>query len=295
MNDVRLDVLVLAGQMTAEHDNPDRSFRLHHQLLTTVLESTGRFRVRVTEEVHGLSAEMLDRYDVVIIVHEGREHYHRIPDGLGATTDASLLELVHDKGRGIVWFHSSFVQEPEWGWPSEYAEMRGAALQTARSLRKVPAQESVVQTVETRHAITEGLPGSWSVTNDDLLVPVELLPGAQALVTVHDDVAVYPQEGWPPAHVPIDVPAGGVGQLPGIGEQQPLIWINEWGAGRSFTCTLGHDIDTFRRMPFLPLLVRGTEWAATGEVTLPLPDRTGAHRFVPWPYYSKPTAEVASR
>lgn len=285
MRDGLLDVLVLAGQLTAEHSNAHRSFRLHHQLVTTVLESTGRFRVRVTEEVHGLGAEMLDPYDAVVVIHEGREHYHRDPDGLGATTDASLIELVRDKGRGIVWFHSSFAQEPGWGWPEEYAAMRGAALQPARTLRKIPADESVVTTAEPRHAITEGLPGTWSVTNDDLLVPVELLPGAQALVTVLDDVDVYPPEGWPPAHVPIDVPEGGVRDLPGIGLHQPLVWINEWGAGRSFTCTLGHDVDTFRRMPFLPLLVRGTEWAATGEVTLPLPDRTGPNRFVPWPYY----------
>lgn len=285
MHDGKLEVLILAGLMAAEHHNADRSFRLHHQLLTTVLESTGRFEVRVTEEVHGLGAEMLDRYDAVVVVHEGREHYHRVPDGLGATTDESLLELVRDKGRGIVWFHSSFVQEPEWGWPEEYAEMRGAALQPARSLRKIPAQESPLDTVEPRHAITEGLPARWGVTNDDLLVPIELLPGARALVTVHDDLEVYPKDGWPPAHVPMDVPPGGVPDLPGIGTDQPVVWINEWGAGRSFTCTLGHDIDTFRRMPFLPLLVRGTEWAATGEVTLPLPDRTGANRFVPWPYY----------
>ena len=285
MRDGVLDVLVLAGQMTAEHSNPNRSFRLHHQLVTAVLEATGRFRVRVTEEVHGIGPEMVDPYDVIVVIHEGREHYHRLPDGLGATTDASLIELVRDKGRGIVWFHSSFVQEPEWGWPQEYAEMRGAALQKARTLRKIPADESVVITVEPRHPITQGLPATWSVTNDDLLVPVELLPGAQALVTVLDDVAVYPAENWPPAHVPLYVPDGGVPALPGIGAHQPLVWINEWGAGRSFTCTLGHDVDTFRRMPFLPLLARGTEWAATGGVTIPLPDRTGSNRFIPWPYY----------
>ena len=285
MHDDKLEVLILAGLMAAEHHNADRSFRLHHQLLTTVLEATGRFEVRVTEEVHGLGAEMLDPYDVVVVVHEGREHYHRDPDGLGATTDETLLELVRDKGRGIVWFHSSFVQEPQWGWPEKYAEMRGAALQQPRTLRKIPAQESLLHTVEPRHAITEGLPDSWGVTNDDLLVPIELLPGAQALVTVLDDLEVYPKENWPPAHVPMDVPAGGVPDLPGMGEHQPVVWINEWGAGRSFTCTLGHDLDTFRRMPFLPLLVRGTEWAATGSVTIPLPDRTGDNRFVPWPYY----------
>ena len=47
--------------------------------------------------------------------------------------------------------------------------------------------------------------------------------------------------------------------------------------------TLGHDWDTFRKVPFMALLVRGVEWAATGEVTLGPPERTGAARWRLWP------------
>ena len=46
MTDV-LNVLILSGHMTREHDNEYRSFRLHNQWITTLLEDTGRFRVRV--------------------------------------------------------------------------------------------------------------------------------------------------------------------------------------------------------------------------------------------------------
>ena len=36
----------------------------------------------------------------------------------------------------------------------------------------------------------------------------------------------------------------------------------------------------------MTLLVRGVEWAATGEVTLGPPERTGAARWRVWPYYA---------
>ena len=42
-----LKVLILSGHMTIEHDNAHRSFRLHNQWITTLLEDTGRFTVRV--------------------------------------------------------------------------------------------------------------------------------------------------------------------------------------------------------------------------------------------------------
>ena len=63
---------------------------------------------------------------------------------------------------------------------------------------------------------------------------------------------------------------------------QPIAWINEYGAGRSFTITIGHDIDTFRR---------GQDPLRPGGVVDPSApdsddDRRGERRFLPWPYYN---------
>ena len=103
--------------MTIEHDNEHRSFRLHNQWLTTLLEDTGRFKVRVVEDPRGLGAEIIDKYDVVIVVFEGRDGYHDKAVGFGAETDAALLRFVHDDGKGIVWFHGSAAQEDSLGLP----------------------------------------------------------------------------------------------------------------------------------------------------------------------------------
>ena len=282
-----LDVLILSGHMTREHDNEFRSFRQHNVWLTTLLEDTGRFRVRVVEDPRGLGAEIIDKYDVVIVVFEGRDGYHEKATGFGAETDAALLKFVHDDGKGIVWFHGSAAQEDDWGYPDEYNIMRGSRLTVAGGLRPRPWGEAQLDTVEPRHAITDGISARWTVTGDDILTGVEILDGAQVLLTTFDDLESYENAPvWPMSHYPVAIPEEGVAALPGMNTDQPIAWINEYGNGRSFTITIGHDIDTFRRIEFIRMFPRGVEWAATGEVTLNGPDRRGERRFLPWPYYN---------
>jgi hypothetical protein len=51
-----------------------------------------------------------------------------------------------------------------------------------------------------------------------------------------------------------------------------MLWTNKFGNGRVFTTALGHDADAMKLPGFVATLVRGSEWAATGAVTIPLPD-----------------------
>ena len=282
-----LNALILSGHMTREHDNEHRSFRQHNVWLTQLLEDTGRFRVRVVEDPRGLGAEIIDKYDVVIVVFEGRDGYREKAVGFGAETDEALLRFVRDDGKGIVWFHGSAAQEDDWGYPDEYNVLRGSRLTVAGGLRPRPWGEAQLDTTEPRHAITDGISARWTVTGDDILTGVEILDGAQVLLTTYDDLESYEKAPvWPMSHYPVAIPEEGIAALPGMNTDQPIAWINEHGAGRSFTITIGHDIDTFRRIEFIRMFPRGVEWAATGEVTLRGPDRRGERRFLPWPYYN---------
>jgi type 1 glutamine amidotransferase len=51
-----------------------------------------------------------------------------------------------------------------------------------------------------------------------------------------------------------------------------MLWTTTFGTGRVFTTALGHDPAAMILPGFIATFVRGAEWAATGAVTLPLPD-----------------------
>lgn len=224
----------------------------------------------------------------MIVVFEGRDGFFDKAVGFGAETDAALLRFVQEDGKGIVWFHGSSVQEDDWGYPEEYNVMRGAKLNLSTGLRPRPWGEALVHTAEPRHEITDGISATWTVTGDDILMGVEMYDGAQVLLSVFDDLESYENAPvWPMKHYPVDIPDEGLSGMIGVNTHQPVAWINECGAGRSFTITIGHDIDTFRRIEFIRMFPRGVEWAATGEISLTGPDRRGERRFLPWPYYNQ--------
>lgn len=61
-----------------------------------------------------------------------------------------------------------------------------------------------------------------------------------------------------------------------VQERQPLDWVRSYGKGRVYTTMLGHtwkgeENRNLRGAGFTLLLLRGIEWAATGDATLPLP------------------------
>jgi type 1 glutamine amidotransferase len=55
------------------------------------------------------------------------------------------------------------------------------------------------------------------------------------------------------------------------GEWMPAAWVKDWGKGKVFYTTLGHDPAACRDKNFQRLLLRGTLWAA-GEDNLDLAD-----------------------
>ena len=50
-----------------------------------------------------------------------------------------------------------------------------------------------------------------------------------------------------------------------------MLMVIPFGQGRVFHTTLGHFTDAIHGLGFQLTLARGTEWAATGTVTLPAP------------------------
>jgi type 1 glutamine amidotransferase len=77
------------------------------------------------------------------------------------------------------------------------------------------------------------------------------------------------------------------------GRNEPVLMTIQYGKGRVFHTILGHDSDGFEGLSFIETFLRGTEWAATGKVTRPVPANFPDDKksvTVPFVYKEKVTA-----
>ena len=58
----------------------------------------------------------------------------------------------------------------------------------------------------------------------------------------------------------------------GTGRHEPVVMVIDYEKGRVFHTTLGHDDYSFESVALITLIQRGTEWAATGKVTIEVPE-----------------------
>jgi uncharacterized protein len=112
--------------------------------------------------------------------------------------------------------------------------------------RRVPFQVTVRNP---SHPITRGLPKVWMHQGDEL----------------------YARLRGPGRNMDVLASAFSDPQNNGTGRDEPTLMALGYGKGRVFHTTLGHDINALSSVGFVVTLQRGTEWAATGQVTLKVP------------------------
>jgi type 1 glutamine amidotransferase len=112
--------------------------------------------------------------------------------------------------------------------------------------RRVPFQ---VVARNTTHPIMRGLPRVWMHQGDELYARLRG-PGKNmtVLATAYSD------------------PANN-----GTGRDEPQLMVLTFGKGRIFHTTMGHDVHALSSVDFVATFQRGTEWAATGNVTQKVP------------------------
>ena len=107
----------------------------------------------------------------------------------------------------------------------------------------------VVKVRKAEHPIIKGLPLEW----------------------MHPADEVYGKLRGPAENVTVLATAYSEPDHRGTGEHEPIMMTIDYGKGRVFHTTLGHDTVALQGTGFQITLQRGAEWAATGKVTQPIP------------------------
>ena len=92
-----------------------------------------------------------------------------------------------------------------------------------------------VKIVKEDHPIMKGFKKDWVTAKDELYIIKKLWPKATSLA---------------------------VSKSEKTGEEQPVVWVNDYHGTRVFGTTYGHSDDTFRDETFVDLVTRGLLWAA---------------------------------
>lgn len=177
----KLQVLIVTGQNTASHD-----WRSTTPVLRKILEDSGRFEVRVTEEFRGAGAATLAPYDVVLLNY----YASRNAAGLrwGDATDDALLNYVRG-GKGLVLYHFSLASFEGW---AEYEKLCGGNWRPNNGHHS--ARHDFTLTVQDGdHPITRGLKATFPEANDELYANLKWQPAGafHVLATAWDDHSRY--------------------------------------------------------------------------------------------------------
>jgi type 1 glutamine amidotransferase len=232
--------------ITGESDMKYHNWREQTAFFEQVLQRSGRFDVRRIEDPRTLTSAALARYDAAILAYNGPRW--------GKAAESALEEFVRS-GKGLVSFHNvtygplmGTIHRDDGSWDhaepwAVYPDILGVSWQSKNIGHA--ARGAFTVKVAGDHPITRGMAAEFPV-NDELYHKMDHRPGVQVLANAYSDAS-----------------KGGTGKV------EPIAWTHQFGKGRVFHCTLGHDINALYSPHVAALVARSTEWAATGAVTLP--------------------------
>lgn len=259
----RLQVLIISGRNSYEHD-----WTGVNNMLRTMMQDTKRFDVRITEDFDNGTLETLKNYDVVVLNYSSRWNYADKEQKVWSDSAFKALYQYVREGGGLVAYHSSFT----WGRDiPEYKRLIGAAMEPGSS-RRSPPGAFPVHIVDRNHPITAGMREFVWTYNDDMYTNMAMDPEAKihVLATARDSAASYDPRLTGPKYPVAAYTPEKLKAMKGIDADHPQVWTADYGKGRVFSITLGHDEVSLHFQPLQSLILRGTEWAATGAVTLPV-------------------------
>lgn len=211
--------------------------RTDTQLITkgTITGTSKRYEGR------SINARNLDYFDAVMFLGSGE----------GTMTDqqkADLISFIHDEGKGLILGHAQGVDM--YNWP-EFGEMMGGFMASEYSASGMYAR---VSDPSWKAAAAFGKePFFW--TDQWPVLQPQFKPGS-----VHTIIALDPAKMTPAER-----------ERGRADNYYPIVWAKNYGKGRVFNMTGGHNDATFDDPRTQALVLEGIEWAfgMTDEVSTP--------------------------
>jgi len=194
-----------------------------------ILVGSGKFDVKVSEDPLILeSATALKNYDVIVFTI-----YAQKQGELPAQAQENLLNYVKS-GKGFFVQHLATASFPKW---AEFGKLCGRYW-VMKTSGHGPRSVFESKIVDQEHPITKGL--SNFTTDDELYAKLQGHEDIHVLVTADSD--------WSK-------------------KTEPLVFVKPYGRGRVVHNAYGHDRKALMTPNVQKIILRGTEWAATGKVT----------------------------
>jgi hypothetical protein len=263
--------MILDGESAGSYHD----WRLTTSILEAQLAETGLFAIDVVTAPSSTGTltnftPAFDDYDVVVLNYDAPDE--RWPDPLKRAFEAFV-----ESGGGVVVVHAADNAFPGWpafnrmagigGWRGRDAAAGpywyyrdGVLVSDSSSGRAGSHGRRTPFRIEARepHPITAGLPETWMHQGDEL----------------------YARMRGPGTNMTVIATAFSDPANSGTGYDEPVLMVLEYGEGRIFHTTLGHDAQALSSVDFVVTLQRGAEWAATGAVTRAVPPSFPDHDTV---------------
>lgn len=280
--DAKIKVLIVDGQ------NNHTSWPKTTIMMKQCLEATGKFTVDVARTATTWRGELASEFPL----DDGKEYknlkkaetdpkfnpdfsaYHVVLSNFGSgaapwpdETKANFEKYMAEGG-GLVVVHAADNSWADWkefnqmiglgGWggrteangPYVYLNDEGKEIrdnQKGNGGDHGPQHEFQVIARNTEHPIMAGLPKAWLHSKDELY---QKLRGPAENMTIL--ATAYSDKKY----------------KKGTGRHEPMIMVLDYKEGRVFHTPMGHADYSMACVGYQTVLLRGTEWAATGKVTL---------------------------
>ena len=255
----KVNVLIIDGQN-------NHKWQASTPLIEEMLVKTGRFKVDVATTPDKKAPKdawkkfnpNFSKYGVVLSNYTGQSW----PDDVNKEFEKYMQD-----GGGLVFYHSAVFSFPKWnewnnmmgmGWRRNdfgdrlFIDDSGKVVRVPKGKGPGgghgPSHAFEVKVRKSEHPVMKNVPKNWMHVEDEL----------------------YHGMRGPTQNMTILATAFSAKKGGGTGAHEPMVWTVPYGKGRVFVSLFGHDTHALKAADTATMLCRGAEWAATGEVTIPV-------------------------